>query len=88
MIFASVKPVSKEWENEHENLRRGFRRVRIGRVKTPVSFVISARPCPHVSARLLLDGYSRNLISKRLLRKSVEEVQIWLKSDKKFGHFA
>jgi hypothetical protein len=41
---------------------------------------------PHVSARLLLGDFP-NIWYWRLLRKSAEKLQIWLKSDNNIEHF-
>jgi hypothetical protein len=42
---------------------------------------------PHLPVRLPLDGLSWNLILGGLLRKSVEEIRMWLKSDKNMRYF-
>jgi hypothetical protein len=42
--------------------------------------------CPRVLARFSLDGFSRNLILKNVI-KSVEKIQTYLKSDKNVRHF-
>jgi hypothetical protein len=56
--------------------------------KAPISFVMSIRPsvCPHGSTRLPLDGFAWDLILE-FFRKSVEKIQVLLKSDKNNGYF-
>jgi len=48
--------------------------------KTTISFIVSA--CQDVSARLPLNGFSRNFI---LDLNSVDKIQVSLKSDKNDG---
>jgi hypothetical protein len=56
--------------------------------KTTTSFVMSIRPSvrQHGTTRLPLDGFSWNLISEDF-SKSVEKIQVSLKSDTNKGHF-
>jgi hypothetical protein len=50
--------------------------------KATISFVMSARSSvrPHGTTQLPLDGFSRNF--KCIFRKSVDKIQVSLKSDK------
>ena len=44
--------------------------------------------CPHVTAELQLDGFSRNLyIWGTYVKTCGEECQIWLKPDKNIGYY-
>ena len=56
--------------------------------KATISFVISVRPsvCLHGTTRLLLDGFSRNLIFE-YFSKNCRENQVSLKSNKNEGYF-
>ena len=57
--------------------------------KATIKFLIlSLRPsvCPYATTRLPLNGFSWNLILS-VFRKSVQKVQVSLKSDKNNGHF-
>jgi hypothetical protein len=51
--------------------------------KATISFVMSVRP--HGTTRLILNGFSWNVIS--IFRKSVNKIQVSLKSDKNNGYF-
>jgi hypothetical protein len=52
--------------------------------KETTSFVMSVRPsvCLHGATRLPMDGFSWNLIFQYFFEKSVEKIQVSLKSDK------
>jgi hypothetical protein len=53
--------------------------------KAIISFVMSV--CPHGTTRLPLDGFGLNLIFGFFFRKSVDKIQVSLKSDKNNGYF-
>ena len=57
--------------------------------KKLLCFFMSVRPSvlPHGTTRLPLDAFSWNLIVHNFFRKSVEEIQVSLKSDNKNGYF-
>jgi len=57
--------------------------------KAIITFVTSVRPsvCPHRRNPLPMDGFSRNLIFAYFPKKSVEKIQVSLKSDKNNGYF-
>jgi hypothetical protein len=56
--------------------------------KAAISFVMSVRlsVCPHGTIRLAIGGFSWNLIL-RILRKSIEKIQVSLNSDSNNGYF-
>ena len=57
--------------------------------KATISFVMSVRPSvrTHETTRFLLEGCGWNLIFELLFRKSVEKIQVSLKSEKNNGYF-
>jgi hypothetical protein len=58
------------------------------RKATTNTLILSLRPsvCPYATTRLPLNGFSWNLILS-VFRKSVQRIQVSLKSDKNNGHF-
>jgi hypothetical protein len=54
-----------------------------------ISFLLSVcmSSCPHGTTRLPLDGFSLNLVFEYFFRKSVENIQGSLKSDKNIRYF-
>jgi hypothetical protein len=56
--------------------------------KATISFFISISPSfsPHGTTRLSLDGYSLHFVFEYLSKKTVEKIQVSLKSDKNNGY--
>jgi hypothetical protein len=73
---------SVEWETKSSFRVRNLRRVFVSRGRRPL---VSSHPYVRVSAGIIADPNGR-IVVKGLLRKSVGELQIWLKWDKNIGH--
>ena len=63
-----------------------FRRLRkIGEKRLLPSSCLPVRP--HGTTRLALDRRLLNLVFRRFFEKSIQKIQVWLKSDKNKGYF-